>query len=76
MEPTSKPRIRRCTERLPANSDMTSLVKVSNKHKPSFDHNLDLKSLWAADSTRNWLVYSRDTFRKFWDITEVEHRSK
>lgn len=40
------------------------------------DHNLELKSLWGADDTRLWDTYSRESFRRFWDMHIPEARSR
>jgi hypothetical protein len=54
---------------------MSNLVKVQHKVNVPADHNLELQSIWSNDNSRDWSIYTKDQFRRFWDITVVEHRS-
>ena len=52
------------------------LVKVKHKLTVSADHNLDLKSIWSNDNSRDWSIYTKDQFRRFWDVHIPEPRSR
>ena len=49
---------------------------VIETNKVSHDYSSELRDLWLADGTRNWLVYSKEKFRQFWTIRQTEVHSK
>ena len=34
--------------------------------RPIVDANQELHQIWVNDSTRNWLIYSKEKFSNFW----------
>lgn len=52
------------------------LVKVKHKLTLAADHNEELRILWLSDTARPWSVYSKEQFRRFWDVPYVEPRTE
>jgi hypothetical protein len=52
------------------------LVKDLHKVNGLPDWDSSLNSLWRSDEARPWDTYSKEAFRRFWDIRTVEHRTK
>jgi hypothetical protein len=55
---------------------MSNLDKVVNKFNGITDWNNALKSVWESDNARPWDTYSKDQFRRFWDVHVPEPRSR
>ncbi len=56
---------------------MSRLDKAVHKDNSLTDWNNDLSSLWRGDEARPWdTVYSKEQFRRFWDIHIPEVRKK